>query len=353
MKVVQLISSLAEGGAENLVKDYAIELQLRGHDIVVVTTDCRKNGKIYELLKFHNVRMVQLSGGRMQIVKSWLCFLKEFKPDVVHGHLKVGIMMTMCKNDTRLYYTIHNDVKRLISAWGKRFVLETRFLSKYKKMTIFSLHGSMSEDIKRYFGDEHAIFLENCADLDNFNRKRDIASYYQELEIDKDAFVVGHIGRFVEAKNHRRLIDIFEKVLEERAKAQLILIGIGDLKEQVAQYVEKKGLSHYVHFLGQRSDIPELLQIMDVFVMPSIHEGFPITVIEAQAAGTYTVVSEATPEEALRSNRIVRLNLEDDDLVWRDTIIAMKETEGRKYKLEDCDIKNVVSKLLHYYQNQM
>ncbi|MDC7286912.1 glycosyltransferase [Blautia schinkii] len=351
MKIVQLISSLAEGGAENLVKDYAIELQSRDQDVVVVTTDCRKSGIIYELLKLHDIRIIQLSGNRIQVIRSWIDFLNKYKPDVVHGHLKIGMFMLMCKRNVKLYYTVHSDVKRLMDSWGKSFVLETKFLSKYKKMTIFSLHGNMSKDISKYFDDDYAVFLENCADIDYFSKQRDVESYYQKLGISKGSFIVGHIGRFVEAKNHRRLIDIFEKVLEVKKGAHLILIGVGDLMQQTVRYVEEKNMTEHVHFLGQRSDIPELLQFMNVFVMPSIHEGFPITVIEAQAAGTYSVVSEATPEEAIRSNRIVRLSLENDDLVWRDAVIAMRENEGSKYKLDDCNLKNVVSKLLYYYQN--
>ena len=351
MKIVQLISSLAEGGAENLVKDYAIELQSRGQDVVVVTTDCRNSGKIYGLLKSHHIRIVQLCGNRIQLIRCWIDFLNEYKPDVVHGHLKVGAFMLVCKNTTKLYYTVHSDVKRLIDSWGRSFVLETKLLTKYKKMTIFSLHGNMSKDINKYFDDDHAVFLENCADIDYFSRQRDIERYYQKLEIGKGSFVVGHIGRFVEAKNHKRLIDIFEKILEVKKDAHLILIGVGDLMQQTVRYVEEKNMAEHVHFLGQRSDIPELLQFMNVFVMPSIQEGFPITVIEAQAAGTYCVVSEATPEEAIRSKRIVRLSLESDDLVWRDAVITMRENEGSKYKLDDCNLKNVVSKLLYYYQN--
>lgn len=351
MKIIQLISSLAEGGAENLVKDYVIELQARNQDVVVVTTDCRKNGKIYELLKLHDIRIIQLSGNRIQLIKSWINFLNKYKPDVVHGHLKVGMFMLMCKHNTRLYYTVHSDVRRLINSWGKSFVWETKLLSKYKKMTIFSLHGNMSKDINEYFGNNHAVFLENCADINYFRERRNVESYYQKLGIAKGSFVVGHIGRFVEAKNHKRLIDIFEKILEVKENAHLILIGVGELMQQTIHYVEEKNMTECVHFLGQRRDIPELLQFMDVFVMPSIHEGFPITVIEAQAAGTYSVVSESTPEEAIRSNRIVRLSLENDDLVWRDAVIGMRENESSKYKLDDCDLKNVVSKLLYYYQN--
>ena len=352
MKIVQLISSLAEGGAENLVKDYALELQSRGHDIVVVTTDCRKNGKIYDILKLNHIRIVQIKGNRLMLVKAWIKFLDEFKPEIVHGHLKVGIFMLLCKKSVKLYYTVHSDVKRLVNIWGRRFVLETKILSRYKNMMIFSLHANMTNDIKKYFdAGNRVVFLENCADIEYFSKKRNVDEYYRELNIDENSFIVGHIGRFVEAKNHMRLIDIFEKVIEIKRNAELILIGDGELKQKAVQYVGEKNLTEHVHFLGQRSDIPELLQLMDVFVMPSINEGFPITVIEAQAAGTYVVVSKATPVEAIRTNHIVRLSLEETDLVWRDTVIAMKETGESLYDLEDCNLKNVVSKLIYYYRN--
>src|SRR5699024_1966328 len=94
------------------------------------------------------------------------------------------------------------------------------------------------------------------------------------LGIKEDAFILGHVGRFSEQKNHKFLINVFAAVKKERSNAHLILIGIGDLEGEIKEQVYELGLQDSVSFLGNRGDIPELMSIMDVFVFPSLYEGF-------------------------------------------------------------------------------
>ena len=119
--------------------------------------------------------------------------------------------------------------------------------------------------------------LNNAIDLEKFAYNEEIRNKKRkELGIDKDTIVIGHIGRFVKQKNHEFLIDIFKEFCKQKEDTRLILIGQGPLKEDIADKIKKIGLTDKVLFLGQREDVNELYQVMDVFILPSLYEGLPV-----------------------------------------------------------------------------
>ena len=141
----------------------------------------------------------------------------------------------------------------------------------------------------------------------------------------KDCFVLGHIGRFVEEKNHSFLIDIFAKIKSVEPKAILLLIGTGKLQNRIEERVVSLGLNDSVKFLGLRDDVFRLLQMIDVFVMPSLFEGLPITLVEAQAAGVPCVVSSNVPNDAcLIPDIYSSLSLQSSVNEWCDNILSYR-----------------------------
>lgn len=107
-------------------------------------------------------------------------------------------------------------------------------------------------------------------------------------------FIIGNVGRFHMQKNHLFLIDVFNEVIKIKKNAHLVLIGEGSLEKEVKSYVSKLGLDEKVDFLGQRKDIPVLMQGMDRFILPSLYEGLPFVLIESQAAGLPSLTSDKT-----------------------------------------------------------
>src|SRR5690606_27518429 len=108
------------------------------------------------------------------------------------------------------------------------------------------------------------------------------ASIRKKLEI-SDTKIIGHIGRFNEQKNHFYLIKIFQELLKIDQSYHLLLVGDGNLSGRIKELVDDLNISENVTFLGIRHDIPDLLQAIDVFVFPSLYEGLPVTLVEAQA----------------------------------------------------------------------
>ena len=139
---------------------------------------------------------------------------------------------------------------------------------------------------------------KNAIDIEKYRlnpAKR--AALRDELGIGNDTFVIGHVGRFTFQKNHEFLIEIFKEIYKRNKNSKLILIGKGKNEVKIKQMVQTCGFGDKVLFLGYREDIPELMSVMDCFVLPSRFEGLGIVGVEAQAAGLPTFFSTEIPKE--------------------------------------------------------
>jgi len=151
---------------------------------------------------------------------------------------------------------------------------------------------------------------------------KDKISTRSQLGISPNSSVLINVARFSPVKNHIRIIDIFEGVLKINPNTILILVGDGELRHSIEELAKQKGIYHSIRFLGIRNDIPSLLNASDALIMPSLFEGLPVSLIEAQAAGTFCVVSSSiTTEVDMGLNLIQFINLEDSNSVWAKSII--------------------------------
>ena len=166
----------------------------------------------------------------------------------------------------------------------------------------------------------------------------------------KDKFVVGHIGRFHAQKNHKYLLAIFKEIFAKRQDAVLLIVGTGALEKQIFDWVAEKGLQDQVIFAGQRFDIPALLSAMDVFVFPSLYEGMPNTVIEAQATGLPCVIADTITREANLTGLVHYLSLNDVPDLWAEK--AFSTCAGKRKDTRDdfiargYDIEDVAKELI-------
>ena len=175
----------------------------------------------------------------------------------------------------------------------------------------------------------------------------------KELDLEKN-IVIGHIGRFNPQKNHKFLIDIFEKCFEKNQKVRLMLIGDGEGRNEIENKVKERGLQDNVIFMGVRKDVPELLQAMDVFVFPSLYEGLPVTMIEEQAAGVPAVISNRVSEECIITKDLVKVEgLEETPEQWADKILKQakinKSDRNEEIKKAKYDVETTAKWLEEYY----
>ena len=144
-----------------------------------------------------------------------------------------------------------------------------------------------------------------------------------------------------------------KQVNEVKENAFLLLVGTGELLSDVESQIESNALSQNTLILSNRTDIPRLLKAMDVFLLPSLYEGFPISLIEAQAAGLRCVVSDTVPKDSFISGKVTALSLNDPDEKWRDEILNLEGGDGYPDRLEAFDINDVIKRVEKLYLGEL
>jgi glycosyltransferase involved in cell wall biosynthesis len=164
--------------------------------------------------------------------------------------------------------------------------------------------------------------LNNAVNVDNFKYDNEIRNQIRDELKAGNKLVLGHVGRFNKQKNHAFLIDVFKAVHDQCPESMLVLVGEGYLQQAIEKKVANLGLSSHVRFLGVRGDISNLMQGMDLFLFPSLFEGLPVVLVEAQAAGLKCVVSDAITKETDVTGRLQFISLRASPDVWAGKIIA-------------------------------
>lgn len=181
---------------------------------------------------------------------------------------------------------------------------------------------SCGREASRYlFGEKslknkEIVHIPNSIDAENFIQAYSVSKESLLGPEIKDKYVIGHIGRFYSVKNHIFMLDVIEKLSETSLAFIWLFIGDGKDFDEIKKIAKERELDQYIKFLGRRNDIPQLLQIMDLFVLPSKYEGFPTVAVESQASGTKTLLSDTITEDVdLQLNLIEFLTITKPD-VW-------------------------------------
>lgn len=198
--------------------------------------------------------------------------------------------------------------------------------------------------------------LNNAIQLDEF-APNELVRKEMRKELDlEQKLVIGHVGRFDAKKNQDFAIDVFHAVLKREPQAFLLLVGEGHLQEQMRKKVEKLGISNHVKFLGVRTDISRLMQAMDLFLFPSISEGFPVVLVEAQAAGLRCVVSDTITPEVELSGRVAFMSLKASPQHWAGKILSLTvehENTLDSLRHNGYDIDDMAAWLTRFYESQV
>jgi glycosyltransferase involved in cell wall biosynthesis len=236
-----------------------------------------------------------------------LALLRERGPyDVLHSHVHhfSGFVLGVARRagvPVRVAHS-HLDTRRLD---GEAGIARRLYLAGMRAaLRRYATHGLAVSDAAAaaLFGerwrDDRRWEVARCGlDFGAFRGAAEAAAVRAELGVPRDAFVLGHVGRFDEQKNHPLLIRIAAAVIRREPRARLVLVGDGPLRPLVEAYAERLGIREQVVFGGIRADVPRVLRSFDVFVFPSLREGLPLVGLEAQAAGLPIVLSDAITRE--------------------------------------------------------
>lgn len=332
IRVAQVIGKLMAGGVESVVYNYYrhIDHQKVQFDIfydadstVEPPQDLIDMGaRFYCIPPYQNLPA---------FLRTLTMHFKQHQYTIVHSHLNTlnvfplyaaklaGVSVRISHNhSTAGKGERKNILKYMLRPFAKMFPTHYCACSAYAGKWLFG---------KAFYNSGKVCLIRNAIDLKKFTFNLNIRDQVRlELGL-TDNFVLGHVGRFCYQKNHEFLIDIFHQVYLQESKARLLLIGDGELKEQVMEQVSALGLNQAVLFLGVRSDVDKLMQAMDVFVLPSRYEGLGIVAIEAQAASLPCVVSTKVPREAQILNSVAFIDLAQPVGQWTEAILDCKSIQ--------------------------
>lgn len=203
---------------------------------------------------------------------------------------------------------------------------------------------------------ENTVIIKNGINVERFKFNIEIREKIQKKLNIQDKFVIGHVGRFVSQKNHKFIIECFNEVYKKNKNAVLLLIGEGELEAEIKNKVSELKLEENIKFLGLRKDVNEIMQAMDIFLLPSLFEGLPIVGIEAQAAGLKCIMSDTITEEVNITNRVTFLSLEKNSLKeWATEILKenkLDRNDGYKEIIDNgYSIESTSNMLLKIYTN--
>lgn len=228
-----------------------------------------------------------------------------------------------------------------------------------KRMMPYLTHLFMcgEESGKWLYGEKNKsrfIMLNNAIDAAVYSFD---ASKREEMRRQLDLtgeLVIGHVGRFNPQKNHPFLLDIFTSLLKKEPDAVLLLVGGGADMPKIQAKVQEFGIAEHVRFLGVRSDVADLMQAMDVFVFPSLYEGLPVTMVEAQASGLPCIISDKVPPECILTEGLVNIMpLSASPEAWAEKILTMRavpRTDRREeIAAHGFDITTEAVKLQEFY----
>jgi len=328
VRVLHVVVNMNRGGAETLIMNLYRNIDRSKIQFDFLT--CKEGVFDQEILdlggKIHRIPYIT-DGGHFHYIKNLKQFFKENNHyRIVHSHMD---KMSGFVLNAALKAGIPIRIAHSHSTQSEGSVTEKVYKS-YAGSYIFGsashLLACSTEAAKWLFSKQsmNAIILKNGIDVEKFKFSPSIRSQVRnQLQIDDETFVIGHVGRFYETKNHSFLIDIFANVIRYQSNSKLILAGDGPLRKKIEGKVEELGLVDKVIFTGVYDKINELLQSFDIFVFPSIFEGFGIAVLEAQGSGLPCIISDTMSDEVdLGINLIDTLSLENKDL-WVEKVVNL------------------------------
>lgn len=171
------------------------------------------------------------------------------------------------------------------------------------------------------FGKRKAFVVNNAIDLDRYSfdsKKR--AAIRNDLNLKEDTIVLGHVGRFIELKNHSLLFEVCKSLEEKGVKYKLLLLGDGELFDLKKEEAKKIGIENNVIFLGNVNNVGDYLQGMDVFLLPSYYEGFPTVAVEAQAAGLRCLLSDTITKDVNITGNVDFISIKEPGELWAKAI---------------------------------
>lgn len=358
MRVLQVVTYMGRGGLETMLMNYYrhIDRDKLQFDFLVHRAERADyddeiealGGKMYRL-----PRLVPWSKSYKTALNAFFDEHPEYKTVHVHKDCLSSVILKAAAEHSvpiRIAHS-HNanqdkNLKYPIKLWYRRSI--PKYATK-----LFACGNDAGDWM---FGNAPYEVIRNAIDVDKYRFEPSKRNDMRERLGLTDELVVGHVGRFSKQKNHTFLIDIFAALLRKEENAVLLLVGGGDGMKDIRKKVESLGISDKVRFLGVRSDVADVMQAMDVFAFPSLYEGLPLTLVEAQASGLPCLISDSIPPDCILTEDLMHtMSLASSADEWADALLPLRSVPRLDHSAEVAahgfDIKTEAKKLQEFYIN--
>lgn len=362
IRILQVFGALNRGGAESMIMNIYRNMDTSKIQFDFVIHTKEKCDFTEEIIKLGGgIYSVPAYTGLNHFVykKAWKKFFREHPEyKIVHGHMRStgAIYMKIAKKyGIKTIAHSHSTASRgnrLDQLVKNLMQIPIRYIADY-------LFACSNEAGKWLFGkgvlekDNYRV-IKNAIETKKYVFNEEIRNDMRKKLGVEDKFVVGHVGSFTYPKNHRFLIDVFYKIQEKNKDSVLLLVGDGQLRRDIEIKIDKLGIKDKVVLTGVRPNVNDYTQAMDCFVFPSLWEGLPVTVIEAQAAGLTCFISDRITPEVNITPYVHSISLNEAAELWADQILSRKEIH--RFKAEDYiiksgfDVKSSIEELTAFYQ---
>ena len=359
IRILHIVTYMGRGGLESMLMNYYRHIDRSKVQFDFLVHRDFKADYDDEILSLggnihHISRLVPWSGAYKKELKNFFLAHPEYKIVHVHQDCLSSVALKCAKEcgiPVRIAHSHNSNQDKNI-----KYLIKLFYMRKipYYTTNYFSCGKEAGDWMFR--GKSYQI-LHNAIDSDSYKYNPIIANKIKsELGLE-NKLVLGHVGRFRAQKNHAFLIDVFHEVKKIEPNSALLLVGDGELQEEIQQKVNSLGLSKDVIFMGSRSDVNQLMQAMDIFVFPSLYEGLPLTMVEAQASGLPCLISNNIPDECILVQDLVKKkNITDSAADWANIICSI--SLNRKQYLQAItkagyNIKYEAEKLQDFYLNSI
>ena len=362
MKVLHLIYDLSTAGAQTVVMNYLRFLNNNPNiEQIVLIPESPTNTSYEEEAKIKGFKIVYCNyrSSNCFLIRplvNWLRYqfliyknIKKIKPDILHSHitwfLPYFAIPCLLSGVRPIFHTLHSDpyaFPYIYVIWAK---ISFR-LFRFKPICVTEVQAQKA--CARY-GIKDYYIIKNGIDPNRFKNNLTKSEIRSQIGIEKDAFVIGCVGRFDKVKNHPFLVGLFNEYKKNNKNAILLLIGDGSEKTSIQKLVGDLGLQKDVLFLGQKNDVEKYYYAMDVFMLTSFHESSSIVTVEAQFAGLRCVISDRIPKNVVVTDKVNRLSLEASSSMWISAIEGDVKCDEPIGSLEDFSINKTIADLLSLY----
>lgn len=337
IKVLMLVPNLqVDSGVTSFVMNYYRKIDPKQIHIDFV---------VYFDIKTSCYSEIEANGGKVFILPSIKNIVKHMEAcqriltqgdyDIVHNNtLHVALPMMLCAKLHHVPVRILHSHSSKLGGTKKKELRNKLFLPLLRSLaTDYAACSKLAGNAM--FGSAYYTVIPNVIQTDKYIFNEEIRNKVRHKMGVENKFIVATVGRLAEQKNPFFAIDVFKELVNIMPNAEYWWIGSGELDNQVAAYVQQQGLADKVKLLGSRNDVIDLYQAMDVFFLPSLFEGLPLTGVEAQAMGLPMVVSDTVTNEMVYTDLVNYMSLKKDAKEWASLIKQLYNVKKDKTLYND------------------